>query len=165
MFSQQSPFPLIVGNPSAALDELRISLSSAPLLHQLLSLLYSSAVVEALSLLDLSEWQETVLETLYRWPAGGTFHGGHMEDTIWIWILFFTLSQTLCTSTLTIFLPEYIGILVKYCGIRWMENANKSDIIKCWMNRSILVPVQMKKPPGLLKFPCVSWGCGSQRMV
>lgn len=92
-------------------------------------------------------------------------HGGHLEDTIWIWILFFTLSQTLWNSMLTIFLPEYIDILVKYCGIRWMENANKSDIIKCLMTRSILVPVQMKKPPGLLKFPCVSWGCGSQRMV
>lgn len=33
------------------------------------------------------------------------------------------------------------------------------------MNRSNLVPVRMKKPPGLLTFPCVSWGCGSQHVV
>lgn len=69
MFSQQSPFPLVIGNLSAALDELLIHLSSAPLLHQLLGLFCSSSVVEALSLLDLSEGRETVLETLYHWPA------------------------------------------------------------------------------------------------
>jgi len=53
-----------------------------------------------------------------------------MEDTVWIWILFFTVSQTLCATMLTIFLLEYIGSLVKYCGIRWVENVNKSDITK-----------------------------------
>lgn len=81
-------------------------------------------------------------------------HGGHMGDTILIWILFLTLPQTLCATTLTIFLRKCMDILVKYCG--WMENANKSDILK---------PVQVKKPPGLQKFPRVSWGCGSQSTV
>lgn len=70
MFSQQSSFLLIIGNPGAAWYELLISLSSAPLLYQLLNLFYSSSIVEALSLLDFSECQETVSETLYHWPAG-----------------------------------------------------------------------------------------------
>lgn len=48
--------------------------------------------------------------------------------TNWVWILFFTLSQTLRATTPTIFLPEYRDILVH--GIRQMDNANKSETVE-----------------------------------
>ena len=113
MFSQQSPFLLVIGNPSAALDELLISLSSAPLLHQLLGLFYSSSVVEALSLLNLSVSGDYLRDTVPLACWLNLSHDGHVEDTIWIWFLLFTLTQTLCATMLTVFLPEYVGILIK----------------------------------------------------
>lgn len=72
-FLSRLSFSLSFGNPSAALGELLISLSSAHPLHQLLSLVYSFSLVEALSCSDLSVCQETILKTLYHWPTGRTY--------------------------------------------------------------------------------------------